>query len=100
MQHHLIKRSNKERIQESAVEDRKTNHTADELEVVEMLWVDARVRVDLEGVVVMGGVLEQAVEWVEHLVREEEEKLSGQSTIIESVFAIELDHQSLLEIGC
>ena len=100
MQHHLIQRSNKEGIQESAVEDRKTYHTADEFEVVEMLWVDARVRVDLEGIVVVRRVLEQTVERIEHLVREEEEELSGQSTVIESVFAVELDHQSLLEVGC
>lgn len=100
MQHHLIQSSNKEGVQESAMEDRKTDHTADELEVVEMLWIDARVRVDLEGVVVVRRVLEQTVERIEHLVREEEKELSGQSTVIESVFAVKLDHQSLLEVGC
>lgn len=98
MQHHLVKCTDEERIQESAVENRQAHNATDEFEVVEMLWVDTRVRIDLEGIVVVRRVLEQAVERIEHLVREEEEELSGQSTIIESVFAVELDHQSLLEI--
>jgi len=41
-----------------------------------MFRVDSRVRVYLEGVIVMGRILKQAVERVEHLVREQEEELS------------------------
>jgi len=44
-----------------------------------VLGVDVRVWVDLEGVVVDGGVLEQAVERVEHLVGEKEEELPRKS---------------------
>ena len=40
-----------------------------------MLRVDTRRRVDLERVVVVRRVLEQTVERVEHLVREQEEEL-------------------------
>ena len=43
------------------MEDSQANNTADELEVVEMLRVDAGVRVDLEGVVVMRRIFEQSV---------------------------------------
>jgi len=60
-------------------------------------------------------VLEQAVEWVEHLVGEEEEELSvgtlegpcrfmhgagapRNATIIQPRFALERDHQPLLEV--
>jgi hypothetical protein len=43
---------------------------------IEMLGVDVGVGVDLEGVVVDGRVLEEAVERVEHLVRQQEEELS------------------------
>lgn len=43
-------------------------------------------------------VLEQAVEGVEHLVRQEEEELSRKSSVVESVLALELDHEALLEV--
>jgi hypothetical protein len=36
----------------------KTETSSDELEVVQMLWVDTRSRVDLKGIVVVGRVLE------------------------------------------
>lgn len=35
------------------MEDGKTENTPNEFEVVEMFWVDGRVRVDLQGVVVV-----------------------------------------------
>lgn len=75
------------------MKDGETEHAADELEVVQVLGVDRRVRVDLERVVVVlqcassqegfpwprdqtthSRVLEQTVERVEHLVRQEEEE--------------------------
>jgi len=40
-QHHLVKRANKERVQETAMENGEADHTANKLEVVEMFWVDA-----------------------------------------------------------
>ena len=53
-----------------------TDNTSNELEVVEMLGIDARMRVDLKSVVVVCGVLEKTVEWVEHFVRQQEKELS------------------------
>jgi hypothetical protein len=47
------------------MENGKTQASSDELEVVEMLRVDARVRIDLECVVIVSGVLEEAVEGIE-----------------------------------
>ena len=58
------------------MEDGKANNTTDEFEVSQMLRIDARVRVDLERIVVVRRVLEKTVEGVEHLVREKEEEFS------------------------
>jgi hypothetical protein len=82
-----------------------------------MLGVDAGVWVDLEGVVVVGRIFEQTVEGVEHFVRKQEEELSvmllvmrflvgiradeilpRETSIIQTIFAIELDHQPLLQV--
>ena len=41
----------------------------DEFEVVQVIRVDIGGRVDLKGVVVLVGVLKQAVHWVQHLRR-------------------------------
>jgi len=68
-QHHLVKGANEEGIQETTMENRQANNTADELEVVQMLWVDAGMRVDLKSVVIVCGVFEEAVEWIKHLMR-------------------------------
>jgi hypothetical protein len=76
-QNHLVERDDKVGVQETPVEDTQTEDSADELEVVQVFRVDSRVGVDLEGVVVVGRVLEQTVEGVEHLVREQEEELSA-----------------------
>jgi len=76
LQDHLVECTNEECIQEASVEDSQTNNTTNELEVSKMLGVDARVWVNLEGVVVVGRVFEQTVEWVEHFVRKQEEELS------------------------
>ena len=46
-------------------------------------------------------VFEKTVEWVEHIVRQQEEELSGNTTVVQTFFTIELDHKSLLQvIGC
>ena len=47
------------------MEDGKTQASSNELEVVQMLGIDTRVRVDLKGVVVVCRVLEETVEGVE-----------------------------------
>lgn len=50
------------------------NDSPYKLEVVQMLWVDARPGVDLQAVAVPR-VLKQAVHWVQHLMREHKEPL-------------------------
>ena len=40
------------------MENAQTKAPSDELEVVQMLGIDTRSRVDLEGIVVVGGVFE------------------------------------------
>jgi hypothetical protein len=67
-QDHLVKSANEKRNQEATVENGKTDNTSDELEVVQMFRVNAGVRVDLQGVVVVCGVFEKTVERIEHLV--------------------------------
>lgn len=77
LQDHLVETHDKVRIQESSVEDTQTQATTDKLEIVQVFGVDARCRVDLERIIVVGRVFEEAVEWVKHLMREEEEELSA-----------------------
>lgn len=98
VEHHFVQGTNEECIEKTTVENGKTDDTADEFEVVQMFWVDTGVRVDLESVVVVGGVFEQAVEGVEHLMGQEEEELSGESTVVQAIFSIKLDHESLLQV--
>jgi len=52
------------------MEDGQTDDATDEFEVVEMFGVDAGMRIDLKGVIIMSGVFEQAVERIEHFVRQ------------------------------
>jgi hypothetical protein len=47
------------------VEDGQTQAPSDKLEVIQVLRVDSGMRVDLQSVVVMSGILEKAVEGVE-----------------------------------
>jgi len=78
-QNHLVEGADEEGIEEAAVEDGKTDHAPNELEVVKMFRVDARVRIDLKGVVVVGGIFKETVEGVKHFVGEEEEEFSAKS---------------------
>lgn len=99
------------------MEDGEREDSSDELEVVEMLGVDVGVGIDLKRVVVVRRVLEEAVEGVEHFVREEEEEFPSarscerhssiretvwdpprESSVIESILAVKLDHEPLLEV--
>lgn len=98
-QDHLVECSYEKCIEEPAVEDGKPDNPSDELEVIQMFGVDTGMRIYLKGVIVVGGVLEEAVERVEHLVRKKEEKLSGETAIIQPILAIELDHQPFLEVA-
>jgi hypothetical protein len=75
-QYHLVKANDKVRIKESAMENAETETATDKLEVVQMLRVNTRGGVDLQCVVVVRRVLEETIEWVEHLVREYKEEFS------------------------
>lgn len=76
LQDHLVKRSNEECIQESSMEDGQADNATNKFEVSKMFRVNARVRVDLECIVVVRRVFEKTVERIEHLVREKEKEFS------------------------
>ena len=80
LQDHLVEGCDEVGVQESPVEDAETQASPDELEVDQVLRVDTRRRVDLQRVVVVRRVLEQTVEGVEHLVREQEEEFPVRHT--------------------
>lgn len=75
-EHHLVERPDEERVEETAVEDRQANNAADKLEVVQMFWINAGMRIGLQGIIIVGGIFEETVERIEHFVGEEEEKLA------------------------
>lgn len=56
-QYHLVEGANEEGVKKSSMEDGQTDHPTDEFEVVEMFWVDPRVRIDLQRVVVVRRIL-------------------------------------------
>lgn len=58
------------------MENSQTDHSANELKVVKMLGVDARVGINLQGIIIVGGIFEETVERIEHFVGEEEEKFT------------------------
>ncbi len=68
LQDHFVEADDEVRVEESTVEDAETKHASNELEVIQVLWVDARVRVDLQRVIVVRRVLEETVEGIEHFV--------------------------------
>lgn len=92
-QNHLVEADDKVCIEETSVEDAKAKTAPDKLEVIQMFRINARRRVDLERVIVMRRIFEQAIEWVEHLVREEEEELSdkGQSALNQACSSTDLE---------
>ena len=45
-----------------------TYYSANKLEVVQVLRVDTRRRIDLEGIVIMSGIFEETVEGIKHFV--------------------------------
>lgn len=49
---------------------------SNEAEVGQVVWVDGGGGVDLQTVVVLSGILKQAVHWVQHFMRQQEEPFS------------------------
>ena len=46
-QYHLVECTDEEGVEETAVEDSQSHHTADKFEVIQVLWIDSGMRVDL-----------------------------------------------------
>jgi len=59
------------------MKDGQSEASSDEFKVAQVIRVDTRSWVNLEGVVVMGGVFKQSIARIEDLVGEEEEPLSA-----------------------
>lgn len=59
------------------MEDGQADHTTNKLEVVQVLRVHAGVRINLQGIIIVGGVFEETVEGVKHFMREEEEEFTA-----------------------
>ena len=71
-----MERNDKEGIKEASVEDDQAQNPSDELEIAEMLGVDAGGGIDLQRVSVMCRIFEKTVKGVEYLVREQEKEFS------------------------
>ena len=76
LQNHLVEAHNEIGVKESAMENSKTQASSNKLEVVQVFRVDTGGWVDLQGIIVVCRILEETVEWVEHFVRQQEEKFS------------------------
>lgn len=68
LQDHLIKADNEVGVQEPTMEDTQAQASTDEFEIVQVLRIDTRGRINLEGIVVMCGIFKEAVEGIEHLM--------------------------------
>jgi hypothetical protein len=71
VEHHLAEADDKGYIQRAAVEDAKANEPTNKLEIVQLFGVDTGSRVDLKPGLIMGGILEHAVERIGHAAREQ-----------------------------
>lgn len=54
------------------MEDCQTDNSSNKLEVVQVFGVDARVRVDLQSVIIVCGIFKKTIEGIEHFVRKKE----------------------------
>ena len=61
--------------------------------------IDSGVRVDLEGVHIVPGVLEQSVDGVEHFVGEQVQPLPGYAAIVQAILSLKLDVEFLLQVS-
>lgn len=52
------------------MENGQPHYSADKLEVIEMLWINPRMRIDLQRIVVVRRIFKQAIERIKHLVGE------------------------------
>ena len=64
------------------MKDSKANDTTNEFEVIEVLGVNARMRVNLQSIIVVRRILEETVERIKHLMGEKEEKFSDSLSVL------------------
>ena len=74
------------------MKDGKSQDATNKFEIVQVLWVDTRVWINLKGVVVVCAVFKQTVERIEHLVRQQEKEFTRDTAIVQGIFTLELDH--------
>lgn len=97
-QHHLVKRTDEESVEQLSMVNGHPGDAADEPEVVEVFLVaHPGERVDLERVVVHGGVFEKAVVRIEHFFGEQEEPFAGQAAVVQAHFLLEFHPELRLE---
>ena len=53
------------------------NNPSNESEILQVLRVDSRVRIDLQGIVIATGILQQSIHGIKHLTRKKEKPFSG-----------------------
>jgi len=51
------------------------NEPPDELEILQMIWIDVRGWVNLQAVIVLIGVFKKTVHWIEHFMGQEKKPL-------------------------
>lgn len=64
---------------------RKSNYTSNEFKVIQMLWINVWIRVDLQSVIVVGRVLKQTVEWIKHFMWKQIEKFPINVTLTDNL---------------
>lgn len=69
LENHLVESADEESIQEPSMENGQSNNTTNKFEVAQVLRIDSRMWVDLQRIIVVCRIFEQAIEGVEHLVR-------------------------------
>ena len=82
--YHLVQARHEIGIQETPMEDGQPHNTTDELEVAQMVRIDAGCGVDLQGIVVVRRIFKQPIARVEYFMRQEEEPFSMKIIKVES----------------
>ena len=62
-----------------------------------MVWIDVGGGIDLQAVVLLVGIFEEAVHGIECFVREMKEPFAGDTTVVKAFFAFEQKVQSSTE---
>mmetsp|Transcript_7798 Transcript_7798/g.29175 ORF Transcript_7798/g.29175 Transcript_7798/m.29175 type:complete len:233 (+) Transcript_7798:755-1453(+) len=74
------------------------NHTSNKLEVLQMLTIDVTVCIRL--IETISRSSEKCIIWIEHFSRKHQKECSGEPTCIGSLFSLEVNIETLLELFC